>query len=96
MISALVEMKNSVWPSGGEPVSSRSAGMKLPPALFSTITVVRMLSLIFCAISRAITSVAPPADRPTMRRIGLPDSSCACARIALDASSAAPVSSARA
>ena len=51
---------------------SRSAGMKLPPTLFSTSTVVRMLSLIFCAISRAMTSVAPPA-RPTSSRIGLPE-----------------------
>ena len=65
-------MKNSVWPSGGEPVSSRSAGMKLPPALFSTNTVVRRFSLIFCAIRRAMTSVAPPAASPTMMRIGLP------------------------
>ncbi len=73
MISVLVEMKNSVWPSGGEPVRSRSAGMKLPPARFSTNTVVRRFSLIFCAISRAMTSVAPPAASPTMMRIGLPD-----------------------
>ena len=53
--------------------SSRSAGMKLPPTLFSTSTVVRMLSLIFCAISRAMTSVAPPAASPTSSRIGLPE-----------------------
>ena len=89
-------MKNRVWPSGGELVSSRSAGMKLPPTLFSTMTVVRRLSLIFCATSRAMTSVAPPADRPTSMRIGLPESSCAGAGIGLDASSAAPVSSASA
>ena len=38
--------------------------MKLPPALFSTNTVVRRFSLIFCATSRAMTSVAPPARQP--------------------------------
>src|SRR5215468_7238104 len=72
-------MKNSVWPSAAEPVSSRNAGMKLPPALFSTNTVVRRFSLIFCATSRAITSVAPPAASPTRTRIGLVGKSCACA-----------------
>src|SRR5262245_13342654 len=53
--------------------------MKLPPALFSTKTVVRRFSLIFCATSRAITSVAPPAASPTRRRIGLLERSCAVA-----------------
>src|SRR5262249_4072368 len=79
VVRALVEIKNSVWPSAGEPVSSRKAGMKLPPALFSTKTVVRRFSLIFCATSRAITSVAPPAASPTRRRIGLLERSCAVA-----------------
>src|SRR5262245_12139991 len=70
-------MKNRVWPSGAAPVRSRSAGMKLPPARFSTKTVVRMFSLIFCATSRAMTSVAPPAASPTIILIGLPEKSCA-------------------
>ena len=65
-------MKNSVWPSAGEVVSSRSAGMKLPPALFSTMTFAFMFSLILEATRRAMTSVPPPAARPTMMRIGLP------------------------
>src|SRR6476660_639701 len=72
-------MKKSVWPSAGEPVSSRNAGMKLPPTLFSTKTVVRRFSLIFWATRRAMTSVAPPAASPTRRRIGLPEKSCAWA-----------------
>jgi hypothetical protein len=49
--------------------------MKLPPARFSTNTVVRRLSLIFCATSRAMTSVAPPAASPTIILIGLPEKS---------------------
>src|SRR5262245_26818872 len=63
--------------------------MKLPPTLFSTSTVMRMLSLIFCATRRAMTSVAPPAASPTSRRIGLPVSSCAGADAGADASNAA-------
>ena len=31
-----------------------------------------MLALIFCATSRAVTSVPPPGDSATIRRIGLP------------------------
>ena len=54
----------------GELVSSRSAGMKLPPTLFSTITVVRRLSLIFCATSRAMTSTGPPAGNGAISLIG--------------------------
>jgi hypothetical protein len=71
--------------------------MKLPPALFSTITVAFMLSLIFWAINRAITSVAPPAARPTIMRIGLPVCrSCAEAGVALaPASSSAAAESLR-
>ena len=61
MISELVEMKYSVWPSGAAVSTSRPAGMKLPPALFSTMTFMPMLALIFCATSRAVTSVPPPA-----------------------------------
>src|SRR5215211_2273077 len=53
--------------------------MKIPPARFSTNTVVRRLSLIFCATRRAITSVAPPAAKPTMILIGLAERSCALA-----------------
>src|SRR5262245_58918351 len=83
-------MKNSVWPSGGAAVRSRNAGIKIPPARFSTNTVVRRLSLIFCATSRAITSVAPPAASPTMSLIGFAESSCAGA--AAGASSTRPAS----
>src|SRR5262249_29987426 len=58
--------------SGAAPMTSLPAGMKLPPALFSTSTVMPMLWLIFCATRRAVTSVPPPAARPTISRIGLP------------------------
>ena len=89
MISVLVEMKNSVWPSGGAAVRSRSAGMKMPPARFSTNTVVFRLSLIFCATRRAITSVAPPAASPTMMLDRLGGQVLRVARVARPASSAA-------
>ena len=68
----LVEMKYSVCPSGGAVSTSRPAGMKFPPVLFSTMTFMPMLALIFCATSRAVTSVPPPGDSATIRRMGLP------------------------
>src|SRR5262245_7546786 len=89
-------MKNRVWPSGAAPVRSRSAGMKLPPARFSTKTVVRRFSLIFCATSRAMTSVAPPAASPTIILIGLPEKSCAFAERIGAQASATPAAKAKA
>src|SRR5215510_5618338 len=65
--------------------------MKIPPARFSTKTVLCRLSLTFCATSRAMTSVAPPAASPTMILIGLAEGACASARDA-PISSVAPAS----
>ena len=70
---------NSVRPSGAALVSSRNTGSKAPPVLFSTKTFVCRLALSFCAISRAVTSVAPPAATPTRMRIGFPEMSWASA-----------------
>src|SRR4051812_11099402 len=53
--------------------------MKLPPGLFSTTTLVFKFSAIFCATSRAWTSVPPPAGSPTIMRIGRLGKSCAAA-----------------
>ena len=53
--------------------------MKFPPGLFSTTTVVFMLSANFCATSRAWTSVPPPGASPTIIRIGRLEKSCASA-----------------
>jgi hypothetical protein len=65
----LVLPKTNVCPSGCERATSVAPITPPPPPLFS-ITTVPSVGFILSAHSRAATSVAPPGENGTIRRIG--------------------------
>jgi hypothetical protein len=64
----LVLPNRNVWPSGCERATSFAPIAPPPPPLFST-TIVPSEGFILSAHSRAATSVAPPGENGTIRRI---------------------------
>src|SRR5262245_42085227 len=56
--------------------------MALAPGRFSTRKDWPMAVLRSCATMRAMTSVGPPAPKPTTKRTGFEGKSCACAALA--------------
>src|SRR6185436_9261079 len=53
--------------------------MEAAPALFSTRTGWPRLAVMSCAMMRAMTSVGPPAEKPTRSLIGFCGKGCDCA-----------------
>jgi hypothetical protein len=60
-----------VAPSGAALAARSPPTLPPAPGTFSTVTGTFQASLSFCANSRAVTSVALPAVKPTMMRMGL-------------------------
>ena len=62
---------SSVWPSGGDLATMSVPITVLPPARLSTTTDCPHISFSFCASTRAMMSVLPPAANGTTSRTGL-------------------------
>ncbi len=69
--------KSSVVPSAAERATASVAMIAFAPGRFSTITGWPSATLMSCAMTRAMTSVGPPAANPTRTFTGLDGYACA-------------------